>query len=128
MSDVSLLAVVAATGAAFVLSGGYYALLGDQLAQVSEADEQLPPWKIGVELVRSLLLAAVTAGLAAEAGVDTVAGGLLLGAVLWLGFPLVLWTGAIIHENTPLKLAAIHSGDWLLKLPVVAVIVSAWNQ
>jgi hypothetical protein len=33
----------------------------------------------------------------------------------------------VIHENTPYKLAAIHAGDWLVKLPVVAVIVSVWQ-
>jgi hypothetical protein len=38
----------------------------------------------------------------------------------------VLWTGALIHENTPWKLATIHAGDWLLKLLVVALIVSVW--
>jgi hypothetical protein len=33
----------------------------------------------------------------------------------------------VIHENTPWKLAAIHAGDWLVKLLVVAVIVSVWR-
>jgi hypothetical protein len=26
---------------------------------------------------------------------------------LWFGFPLVLWTGAMIHEDTPSNLAVI---------------------
>jgi hypothetical protein len=39
----------------------------------------------------------------------------------------VLWIGAVIHENTSWKLAAIHAGDWLAKLLVVAVIVSIWQ-
>jgi hypothetical protein len=47
--------------------------------------------------------------------------------VLWIGFPFVLWTGALIHENAPLKLAAIHAGDWLVKLLVVAATVSLWQ-
>jgi hypothetical protein len=29
-------------------------------------------------------------------------------------------------EKVPPKLATIHSGDWLLKLLVIAVIVSVW--
>lgn len=33
----------------------------------------------------------------------------------------------MIHENTPVNLAAIHAGDWLVKLLVVAVIVSVWR-
>lgn len=54
-------------------------------------------------------------------------GGLLLGLALWIGFPLVLWTGAIIWESTSAKLAALHAGDWLAKLLVVAVIVGVWQ-
>jgi hypothetical protein len=57
-------------------------------------------------------------------GKDTWTDGVALGALLWLGFPVVLWTGAVIWEKVPLKLAAIHSGDWLLKLIIVSVIVS----
>jgi hypothetical protein len=44
---------------------------------------------------------------------------------LWVGFPLVLWVGAVVHERTPLKLAAIHGGDWLIKLLAIGVIVAA---
>jgi hypothetical protein len=53
-------------------------------------------------------------------------GGLLLGLALWIGFPFVLWTGAIIHESAPWRLAAIRADDWLVKLVVVAVIVNVW--
>jgi hypothetical protein len=99
-------------------------LLGAHLAEVSDAGDQPPPWKLGAELARCLLVAAVVAGLAAQAAIDDWAGGVLLGLALWIGLPLVLWTGAIIHEDTPWKLAAIHAGDWLAKLVLVAVIVS----
>ncbi|MGH2590697.1 MAG: DUF1761 domain-containing protein [Actinomycetota bacterium] len=126
MPDIDLIAVLVATVAAFILGGSYYAVLGDQLAQVSAAAAsggQPPPWKLGVELVRCLVLATVVAGLAAQGEIDEPAGGLLLGQALWIGFPLVLWTGALIHENTPFKLAAIHAGDWLVKLLVVGAII-----
>jgi hypothetical protein len=127
MPEVDGLAIVAATAAAFISGGAYYALLGERLAQVSEAAaaaEQPGGWTIVVELLRCLVLAAVVAGLAAEADIDGLAGGLCLGLALWVGFPLVLWTGAIIHERTPWKLATIHAGDWLLKLLLIAVLVS----
>ena len=123
-------AILAATIAAFALSSAYYSAFAAELAQVSEASaagEQPPPWKLGVELLRSLTLAAVVAGLASQGDIDDWTGGLLLGLFLWTGFPLVLWTGAIIWENTPLKLGALHGGDWLAKLLVVAVIVSVWQ-
>jgi hypothetical protein len=122
MPDVEVLPILVATVAAFILSGTYYALLGNQLA----ANEPTPPWTIAAELLRSLILAAVVAGLAVQGGIHDVAGGLALGVALWVGFPLLLWTGAIIHEKTPLRLAVIHGGDWLAKLLVVGVIVSVW--
>jgi Protein of unknown function (DUF1761) len=128
--DVNLLAVLAATLVAFVLSTTYYTLFAAELADVSDAaaaGEQPPPWKLGVELVRSLTLAAVVAGLASQGRIDEWTGALVLGLSLWIGFPLVLWTGAIIWENTPWKLAALHGGDWLAKLLAVALIVSVWQ-
>jgi Protein of unknown function (DUF1761) len=130
MPDVNLLAVLVATIAAFVSGATYYAVFGEKLAEVSgaaAAGEQPPPWKLAVELLRCLILAAVVAGLASQGGIDDWTGGLLLGLALWIGFPFVLWTGAVIHEDTPLKLAVIHAGDWLVKLPLVAVIASVWQ-
>jgi hypothetical protein len=130
MPDVNLLAVLAAAVVALVLSSTYYTLLARELAEVSAAGasgEQPPPWKLAVELLRSLTVATVVAGLASQGGVDEWTGGLLFGLSLWIGFPLVLWTGAMIWENTPLRLAAIHGGDWLAKLLVVALIVSVWQ-
>jgi hypothetical protein len=130
MPNVAFLPVLVAAIAAFALGGTYYALLGEQLAAVSPAaaaNEQPPTWKLAVELLRCLILAAVVAGLAVRGEIDEWTGGLLLGAALWIGFPLVLWIGAVIHESTSWMLAVIHAGDWLAKLLVVAVIVRVWR-
>ena len=125
MPEVEPLAVLVATAAAFLAGGAYYAVVGDRLARVSQAGGQQPePWRLGVELLRCLVLAAVVAGLAVQGGIDEWAGGLALGLALWVGFPFVLWTGAMLHERTPFGLAAIHGGDWLVKLPLVGVLVA----
>lgn len=125
MSDVSVIAVLVATVVAFGISGAWYAVFGARLAAVGSAsDASMPAWKVGVELLRNVVLAAVVAGVASRADIEGVTDGLLLGLVLWLGFPLVLWIGAIIHESTHWRLAAIHGGDWLVKLLAVAAIVS----
>jgi hypothetical protein len=87
----------------------------------------MPPWKVAVELSRGLLVAGVVAGLASAAGIDGWTGGLLLGLALWIGFPIVLWIGAVMHEGTSWKVATIHAGDWLVKLLAVAVIVARWQ-
>ena len=128
MPDVNLIAIVVASAVTFVLGGFYYTILAKQLASVSEnAGGSMKPWQLAAEILRCIILATVVACLASMIGTDGWQDGLGLGLLLWLGFPLVLWIGAIVHERTPLKLAAIHGGDWLIKLPVIAVIVSVWN-
>ena len=87
----------------------------------------LPGWVVpAVELPRNLVVSSVVGGLAAAAAVDTLGAGLLLGVALWVGFPLVLWAGAVAHEGTPVWQAALHAGDWLLKLVAVSAVVAAW--
>ena len=122
MPDVDLIAVLVSTVVLFVIGSAYYALL----TKPSDAPEQPAPWKLGIEVLRCLILATVVAGLAAQGEIDDWSGGLALGLALWIGFPLVLWTGAIIWENTPGRQAALHGGDWLAKLVVVGVLVSVW--
>jgi Protein of unknown function (DUF1761) len=125
MPDVNLLAVLVAGVAMLVIGGVYYGLLGSHVAAVGEPR---PGWQVPVvELLRGLVLAAVVAGLAAYAGIGTAAGGLVLGLVLWVGFPTVLWTGAVFHERVPVRQAAVHAGDWLAKLLVAGVIVAVWQ-
>ena len=130
MPEVNLVTVLIAAVVAFVLAAAYYTILGGQLAAEGDAAAtagSMPPWKVAVELSRGLLVAVVVAGLASAARIDEWTGGLLLGLALWIGFPIVLWIGAVIHEGTSWKLAAIHAGDWMVKLLAVAVIVSIWQ-
>jgi len=127
-TDINVLAVIVAAIVVSLQSAVYFGVLSAHLATVSDVAPQRPPrWKAAVEVLRSLVMAAVVAGLARRGNIDDWSGGLLLGLVLWIGFPFVLWIGAITWEETPQKLAAIHAGHWLLKLLVVAVIVSVWR-
>ncbi|MGH3714589.1 MAG: DUF1761 domain-containing protein [Micromonosporaceae bacterium] len=130
MPDINYLAVAVAAIACFVISAAYYIGFGKQLAALHPAyagEASMAPWQIGVELVRNIVLALVVAGIAAAIGITNVGSGVLLALALFVGFPLVLWSGAVMHEKVPPKLAAIHAGDWLLKLLVIAVIVSLWR-
>jgi len=125
MPEVNVLAVLVAGAVVLVIGGVYYGVLGSHLAPVGEAR---PGWQVPlVELARGLVLAAVVAGLAAYADITTAAGGLVLGLVLWVGFPAVLWAGAVFHERVPIGRAVVHAGDWLAKLLVVGVIVAVWQ-
>jgi hypothetical protein len=132
MQQVNYLAIAVAMVAAFVASTVWYAVFGKQYAEVSEAARAAAgakpsPWKVFVELVRSLTVASVLAGFAANLDITTWTGALGLGLATWIGFPVVLLTGSIQWENVPYRLAAIHAGDWLVKLLLVSCIVSLWR-
>lgn len=120
----NLLAVAVAAVAAFVASGAYYAALGSRLAQLSPvyAGPGRPAAATAaVELVRNVVLALVVAGLTGS-GLPVVG----LALALWIGFPAVLLAGSVFHERVPVALAAIHAGDWLIKLLLVTGIVGLW--
>lgn len=116
-------AVLVGGALAFVLGGAWYAVLGAP----SASDH--PPRPAGgtalVEVARCLVLSSVVTGLAVATGVGSWWQGLLLGLALFVGFPLVLWTGALWHERTPLRAAAVHAGDWLVKLLAVGTLLGA---
>jgi hypothetical protein len=136
MIDVNYWAVVVATVAAFVVSSAWYVvfgglrarLLGTRLPGADRAETARPvPWKMLVEILRSLVVVAVFAGFAAKLGITTFPGALLLAGSVWIGFPAVILSGSVLWENVPVKLAAIHVGDWLVKLLVIAVVVGLWR-
>ena len=119
-----ILRVLLAVVAAFVISSIWYAAFGGLLARLNPAYAgKAAPWVPVVEVARSLLLAVVVA-----IGCDRLdlhGTGSLVGAavVAWVGFPAVLLAGSVLHERVPWRLAAIHAGDWLLKLIAVALVV-----
>jgi Protein of unknown function (DUF1761) len=128
--DLNYLAIVAAAAAAFVISAAWYGVLGGQLATLHDAyvAARSPSARAAfIELARNLIVTAVVAGLAVQVRVDGWAEGAVLGLVLWIGFPVVVLAGSVYHERVPLKLAAIHAGDWLLKLIAISIIVGAWR-
>lgn len=125
-----LLAILGAAVAAVIVSSVYYMAFARSMATLHPAyadpNAKPAPWMVGVELLRSFVLAHVIAWLAVALDVAGVGEAMLLALVLWLGFPVVLFTGAMVWERVPPRLAAIHLGDWLIKLVVVTVIVALW--
>lgn len=131
MSGSTAVSIVAAAVAAFVLSSSWYMVFGTRLAKWSPAygagGARPSGAVVAVELLRSLIVAAVLAVLAAGTDADSWLEGAGLGLLAWVGFPLVILAGSVLHERYPWQLAATHVGDWLLKLVVVAAIVSGWR-
>jgi hypothetical protein len=116
--------------AAFVVSSLWYMLLGRRLAALSPAyatGARPSGPVVALEFLRSLVVAAVLAVLAARSDTETWLEGAGLGLLAWVGFPLVILAGSVLHERYRWQLAAIHLGDWLFKLLLVAAIVSAWR-
>jgi hypothetical protein len=50
-----------------------------------------------------------------------------LGLLAWIGFPVMILLGSVQWEDVPWKLAAIHAGDWLVKLLILSVILGVWR-
>ena len=124
-------AVIVAALAAFLASSVWYIVFGTRMAQLSSAFaghlKEGMTWRQPAVLVQGLVIAVVLARLfRATTGVDW-KGALALALWLWVGLVAVQWTSAMMWEDTPWELAAIHAGDWLLKLLLVAGILSAWR-
>jgi hypothetical protein len=113
--------------AAFIGSAIYYSVFTDPSEAGNGTRPTARPWVYGAEFARTIVVAAVLAGVASIGGVESWPGGLLLGLALWLGFPLMLWVGAILHEGTSFSVAAVHAGDWLFKLVIIGAIVGVWG-
>ncbi len=91
------------------------------------AGAKMPAGKLVIELVRCIVLAFVIAHLIGALGISNWIIAAHLGLLLWVAFPVVLLTGSVIWENVPVKVAAIHAGDWLVKVLVISIIVSVWH-
>src|SRR4051812_43619259 len=97
-----LFAVLTAAGASFVISSVWYAVLDRERA----ADGRPSPLMIVAELGRSALVAGAVVGLAKAMDIATVGPLLLLALVLWVAFPFVLLSGAVMWDKEPVATAA----------------------
>ena len=130
MLGINYVAVVIAAVAAFVGAFVWYIVFGKQrevLSSAANPQARPPAWMMPVELVRTLVLSVVVAGLTSHLSITDWTGAVQLAFVLWIGFPVILLSGSVLYENVPWKLAAIHAGDWLVKLLIITVILGVWH-
>jgi len=136
MAHVNYLPVLVAALVVFVLGWLWYSpllfynpwmrLRGlDPVAAMAGA--KMPAGKLVVELLRCVLLAYFIARFVALLGIAGWMGAVHFGFMVWIAFPVILLTGSVLWENIPWKVAAIHAGDWLVKLLVISLIVSVWS-
>lgn len=136
MVHVNYVAVIGATVAAFVLGWLWYSPLlffkpwmrlrgMDPVAAMAGA--KMPMGKLVIELLRCFVLSYIVARFVALLGVSSWMGAVHFGFFVWLGFPVIILTGSVLWENIPWKVAAIHAGDWLVKMLVIPIIVTVWR-
>jgi len=133
MLQINYLAIVAATGTAFVFSALWYIvfgklrmeLLGNNGKATAAMGKASTLQKL-FEVFRSLIVVLIVAHLLGLAGVSSVGGAAQF--AIWLGsFPVMILVGATLWDKVPWKLTAIHAGDWLLKILLVSLILGAWR-
>jgi hypothetical protein len=80
-----------------------------------------------LELLRTFVVALVFAIILSELKQNSLQDSVLLGLRLWLAFPLILLSGSVMWDKVPMKLAAIHAGDWFIKIMLIAIVIGAWH-
>ncbi len=132
MIRINYFAVGVAVVAAFIVSSVWYSplLFGKQFMELSGVGPSAGPnaGKIAGELVRTFILACVLARFVVLLKVVDWKGALRLGVWLWIGFPVVLLSGSVMWQNVPWMLAAIHAGDWLVKVLLITLVLGVWRK
>jgi hypothetical protein len=129
MLGINYWALLVAAVAAFAVSSAWYIVFGKQLVKLGSAagDMNSPAWKKLFVLAEHLVIAFVLAELLLHLDVADWTHALLLGAGLWIAFPALVVASSIVWENVPRRLGAIHAGDWLAKILVMALILGVWR-
>ena len=91
------------------------------------AGAKMPGGKLVVEFARCFILAYVIARFVALLGIASALGAVHFGLSVWVGFPVIVLAGSVLWENNPWKVAAIHAGDWLVKMLVIPLILTLWS-
>jgi hypothetical protein len=125
--SMNFLAIVMAAGAAFVASLVWYTVFGKAMMELSRAaGTGALVWTMLFVVAQSLIVALMVAYFVSRLGITGFASAASLGALLWI-FPAAILLGSVVHEGVPLALAAIHAGDWLVKLLLIGVVVGVWR-
>jgi hypothetical protein len=135
MVHINYLAITVATVLLFVISAAYYVVLNKKVMALrgikpnkdGKFESRMTSEKVIVELLRTYILGLIIAYAIHYLLINNAVEAVYLAFWLWIGFPVILLVGSVIHENYPKKLAVIHAGDWLVKLLVLTVILTVWK-
>ena len=134
MLGINYLAVAVTAVAAIATSSVWYIVFGKARIELlgkepgASVDTTKPqPARMAVEIVRTLVVTCVLAHFVVLLGITGWVSAVKLGLWVWIGFPFMILVGSVLWDKVPWKLAAIHAGDWLVKLLVMAIILGAWR-
>jgi hypothetical protein len=124
-------AILLAAMAAFAFSLVWYSpfVFGSVWLKAKGADATaMPLWKLLVAPLREVITAWLVASLIRRLGISDRVSAASLGLTLWLAFYVVQLSGAVIFDGMPFALGAVHAGDWLGKMLLIALVLSSWHR
>jgi len=136
MFHVNWLPVLVSAVAIFILGWLWYSPLlfykpwmrlrgQDPVAAMPNA--KMPMGTVGLEFVRCVILSYMVARLVTLLAVSSWLWALHFGFMMWITFPVLILAGSVMWEKVHPGVAAIHAGDWLVKLLVIPIIVTLWR-
>jgi len=136
MPKINYWAVGVAAVAAFAMASLWYSplLFGKLWMELRGLDPtamagmKMSAGKVLGEFGRELAVTYVLARFVALLGAVDWKRAVSLGLWAWIGFPATLLAGSILWDNVPWKLAAIHGGDWLVKMLLITSTLGLWRR
>lgn len=125
VSNVSTFAVILAAFIGFAAGAVWYKVFGTawRLALGRTEPFKAKPGPFIVTIVAQLVMAYVLAALIVEAGAVSMEGGIVVGAVAWLGF---VATSIAVNDSfagSPITLTMIDAGHWLVVLVLMGATI-----
>ena len=84
---------------------------------------KMPVGKMVAELVRCFAISYLVAHLIANMDIHHLTTALHAGLFYWVTFPVMFLGAPVIWEGLNWRIAAIHAGDWLVKLLLIPAII-----
>jgi hypothetical protein len=137
MSNIRLnwVAILVAAIASFLFEALWYSVfLNEWLAGIGRTREWLmssgmsPALQYEVAILCAVITATVLSTCIQASGEHSARRGILVGALVWLGFVATSWATEYIFEVRTLKIYAINTGFWLFDLILIGAIVGAWKK
>jgi hypothetical protein len=137
MSNIRLnwVAILVAAIASFLFEALWFSVfLNEWIAGIGRTREWLmssgmsPALQYGVAILCAVIAAAVLSICIQASGEQSARRGVLVGAIVWLGFVATSWATEYIFEVRTLQIYAINAGFWLFDLVLMGAIVGAWKK